>query len=54
MSDPAWTAAVALAAAHGQLIVWLEDDWGEPNDILSERRTRELIKEVNRLVLGTL
>jgi hypothetical protein len=53
MSDPAWTAAVALAAAHGQLIVWLEDDWGEPNDILSERRTRELIKEVNRLVDST-
>ena len=53
MSDPAWPAAVALAAAHGQMIVWLEGDWGEPNDVLNANRTRDLIKEVNRLVEST-
>ena len=53
MSDPAWPAAVALAAAHGQFIQWLEGDWGGPDDVLDAQRTRNLISEVNRLVAST-
>lgn len=30
MADPAWTAAAALAAGHGQPIVWLDGNLGEP------------------------
>lgn len=50
MSDPAWTAAVALAAAHGQFVVWLDEDWGSPDDLLEEGPTRQLITDVNSLV----
>jgi hypothetical protein len=50
MSDPAWTAAVALAAAHGQFVVWLDEDWGAPNDLLEQGPTRQLMTDVNTLV----
>ncbi|MBM44185.1 MAG: hypothetical protein CMJ36_04130 [Phycisphaerae bacterium] len=51
--DPGWTAAVALAAAHGQYIRWLDGDWGELNETLDATRTLELVKETNRLVAST-
>ena len=50
MSDPAWTAAAALAAAHGQFVVWLDGEWGETDDVLDANRTLELISTVNELV----
>ncbi len=53
LQDPAWTAAVALAASHGQYIRWLDGEWGELNETLDQAKTRELLKEANRLVAST-
>lgn len=40
--DPAWTAAVALAASRGQPIAWLEGAFGRPNDLLTLEQSRAL------------
>ena len=50
VNDPAWTAAVALAAGRGQPIAWLDGRFGRPNgrlntDVLSRLRLR-----IDRLV----
>ncbi len=36
--DPAWVAAAALAAGRGQAVVWIDDDWGAPGDVLDADR----------------
>ena len=51
--DSARTAAVALAAGHGQLLVYVSNDWGKPNTILSASKTSALITEVNRALSET-
>lgn len=41
-TDPAWPAAVALAADRGQPLAFLADDFGKPNDTLDEDRFEKL------------
>ena len=52
-ADPAWPAAVALAAGRGQLIVPLAGNWGAPNDQLDPDRTTALCDAVRDAVAGT-
>ena len=51
--DPAWVAAVALAADRGQPLLFLEGDFGEVNQTLAPRGWQHLKKEVNYLVEST-
>ncbi len=52
-SDPAWTAAVALAAGRGQPIAWLDEKFGGPNDTLDDDKALALQRAVNRLLDST-
>ena len=45
--DPARTAAVALAAAYGQPILFLENDWEDLGPILSESNSYKLVEQIN-------
>ncbi|MFO0872787.1 MAG: hypothetical protein U0575_02290 [Phycisphaerales bacterium] len=47
-ADPAWTAAVALAAARGEPIAWLEGNFGAPNDCLGVEQSHSLQDAVTR------
>ena len=51
--DPAWTAAVALAAGRGQPLAWLDESFGKPNHLLDARRFARLREAVDLLVSGT-
>ncbi|MCH7601778.1 MAG: hypothetical protein IIB54_03320 [Planctomycetes bacterium] len=51
--DPAWTAAVALAAGRGQLLLWLDGQYGTPNATLGDERARQLRKKVEDLIIET-
>jgi hypothetical protein len=51
--DPAWTAAVALAAGRGQPIGWLDERYGRPNQALDPDVLLRLQAAVDRLVAGT-
>ncbi|NER39056.1 MAG: hypothetical protein F6J93_34740 [Oscillatoria sp. SIO1A7] len=51
--DPAWPAAVALAAAWGQPLVFLPDFFGKPNDSLSPKQWQNLQKKVEGAVAKT-
>lgn len=53
VSDPAWPAAVALAADRGQPLVFLEGDFGKPNDTLYLEDWWNLKAEVERVVENT-
>lgn len=48
-SDPAWTAAVALAAGRGQMIGFIEGSWGHPSDIMDAATFTRLSRAVNEL-----
>ncbi len=48
--DPAWTAAVALAAGRGQPLAWLEEPFGKPNQVLDAKRYASLREAVDLLV----
>jgi hypothetical protein len=50
VNDPAWTAAVALAAGHGQPIGWLDDHFGDPDGELDADSTLRLIGAVDSLI----
>ena len=50
LNDPAWTAAVALAAGRGQPIAWLEKRFGEPNRLLAARKFGRLVSRIEELV----
>lgn len=52
-ADPAWPAAVALAAGRGQVLVPLTGNWGAPNDQLDPDRTTALCDAVRDAVAGT-
>lgn len=49
-TDPAWTAAVALAAGHGQPLLWLDEQYGDPNSELPTAQTVDLLERINTLV----
>ena len=46
-ADPAWIAAAALAAGHGQIIRWIDDDFGKPDSILPPTTFDALSTRVN-------
>lgn len=49
-NEPAWTAAVALAAGRGQPLAWLDEPFGTPNDELDHDTARRLIDAVDALI----
>ena len=50
VTDPAWTAAVALAAGRGQPIAWLEGRFGRPNGRIKTDVVNRLRSRIDRLV----
>lgn len=48
--DPAWPAALALAADRGQPLVFLDGDYGTPNGTLTPSQWQRLNQEVERAV----
>ena len=52
-SDPARTAAVALAAARGQPLVFLEGNFGKPNNNLNDTQWKNLQIAVTKAVEST-
>ncbi|MFS8118333.1 MAG: hypothetical protein ACMG55_07550, partial [Microcoleus sp.] len=52
-NDPARTAAVALAAARGQPLVFLEGNFGKPNDNLNDAQWKTLQAAVTKAVEST-
>ncbi len=50
IDDPAWPAAVALAADRGQPLVFLEGDYGRPNSAMPPSRWQRLQRDVERAV----
>lgn len=52
-ADPAWPAAVALAAGRGQVLASLTGNWGAPNDQLDPDRTTALCDAVRDAVAAT-
>ncbi|MHC4992832.1 MAG: hypothetical protein ACYTGC_17815, partial [Planctomycetota bacterium] len=53
VDDPAWTAAVALAAGRAQPLAWLDEKYGRPNQTLPVQEAQRLAAEVERLVRTT-
>ena len=53
VDDPAWTAAVALAAGRGQPLLWLGGDFGRPNGLLPRQAAERLTGEIDALVAAT-
>lgn len=52
--DPAWTAALALAAGRGQLIAWMnQEPFGQPDDELGQDAMESLMAQVNSLMAET-
>ena len=52
-SDPAWPAAVAIAAARGLPLAFLSEEYGRPGAILDSQRTRQLQLNLEDLVSKT-
>ena len=52
-NDPAWQAAVALAADRGQPLVFLEDNFGQPNDTLTAEQMQRLETSIENTVKQT-
>lgn len=53
LDDPAWTAAVALAAGHGQALLWLDGNYGGPNDTIESGALIELASRIEEEVRAT-
>ncbi len=53
LRDPAWPAAVTLATARRQHLIYLDDELGEPSDILSQPRTLDLMRKVHQELEAT-
>jgi hypothetical protein len=51
--DPAWPAAVALAADRGQPLIFLENDFGNPNDTLTTEQWETLKNDIKQGVENT-
>ena len=52
-NDPARSAAVALAAAHGQPLVFLEGNFGKPNQTLNNTQWKTLQTAITKAVEST-
>ena len=52
-NDPARSAAVALAAAHGEPLVFLEGNFGKPNDSLNNTQWKTLQIKIQKAVEST-
>ena len=52
-ADPAWPAALALAAGRGQVMARFAGNWGAPNDQLDPDRTTALCDGVRDAVAAT-
>ncbi len=52
-TDPAWPAAVTYAASYGQPLLFLEGDFGQPNDTLDPQKWATLNTAVEDLVRTT-
>ncbi len=52
-NDSARTAAVALAAGHGQLLAYMSNDWGDPNKTMGATITSSLIQQVHNTLAKT-
>jgi hypothetical protein len=52
-NDPARSAAVALAAAHGQPLVFLEGNFGKPNQTLNNTQWKTLQRAITKAVEST-
>jgi hypothetical protein len=50
VDDPAWTAAIALAAGHGQPLAWFDEPLGEPAAELSDGDARSVAQRLEQLV----
>ena len=50
LQDPAWVGGIALAAARGLDIFYIDDDLGAPGDILSDERTRAFMNRIEAMV----
>ncbi len=46
-NDPAWPAAVALAAARAQSLIWIDDDFGGVDDVMDDATARKLAAAVD-------
>ncbi|MSR44937.1 MAG: hypothetical protein EXS15_06235 [Phycisphaerales bacterium] len=53
MGDPAWTAAVALAAGHGQVLNWIDGTFDPPSSILSAQQLQELSAHIEAVTRST-
>jgi hypothetical protein len=52
-SDTARTAAVALAAGRGQLLTYMSNDWGAPNETMRAATTSSLVQKVHNTLAKT-
>lgn len=53
MSDPAWPAAVALAAGHGQVLNWIDHSAGSPNATMTATQLQELSAHIDAVAHAT-
>lgn len=53
MSDPAWPAAVALAAGHGQVLNWIDGPFELPSATMTAQQLRELSAHVEDVARST-
>jgi hypothetical protein len=51
-ADPAWTAALALAAARGQVLAWLDEPFRAPDQAMSAAQAAALLRAVHDRVAG--
>ncbi|MHC5002711.1 MAG: hypothetical protein ACYTJ0_06275, partial [Planctomycetota bacterium] len=51
--DPAWTAAVALAAGRAQPLSWVDGDYRRPDNLLSVEDAAQLIERTTTAVAAT-
>jgi len=50
VDDPAWTAGVALAAGHGEPLLWMNQHWGGIDETLNDADAHALAKMTDDLV----
>ena len=50
LRDPAWVGGIALAAARGLEIFYIDDELGKPGDVLSDERTRAFMRRIETMV----
>ena len=53
MSDPAWTAGVALAAGHGQVLSWLDGPFDPPSSTMNPQQFEKLSAQIEDAARAT-